>query len=134
MNKLFIYFILIFIFNLNIFASDYIEDYIEKNKIYESSIWKSLLHYRNNKPSINEKEFLLSYNNFSLKNELIATIRKIQSDKNYICKFPARYEFLKKDLKKLNINLSGYDTCDEFNTYLEKTNADSLDLVLLLRM
>lgn len=129
MNKIFIYFILIFIFNSNIFALDYIEDYVEKNKLYESSTWKSLLHYRNNKPSINEKEYLLSYNNFSLKNELIATIKKIQSDKNFICKFPARYEFLKEDLMKLNINLPNYDICEEFNTYLEKTNADSLDLV-----
>lgn len=133
MNKIFIYFILIFISNSNIFAFDYIEDYVEnyveKNKLYESSIWKSLLHYRNNKPSINEKEFLLSYNNFSLKNELIATIKKIQSDKNYICKFPARYEWLKKDLVNLNINLPSYDSCEEFNIYLKKTNADSLDLV-----
>ena len=129
MNKIFIYFILILTFNSNIFASDYIENYVEKNKLYESPTWKSLLHYRNNKASINEKEFLLSYNNFSLKNELIATIKKIQSDKNYICKFPARYEWLKKDLVNLNINLSDYDSCEEFNIYLEKTNADSLDLV-----
>ena len=129
MNKIFIYFILILIFNSNIFAFDSIEDYVEKNKLYESSNWKSLLHYRNNKPSINEKEFLLSYNNFSLKNELIATIKIIQSDKNYICKFPARYEWLKKDLANLNINLPTYDSCEEFNIYLEKTNADSLDLV-----
>ena len=129
MNKIFIYFILIFILNSNIFAFDYIENYVEKNKLYESSTWKSLLHYRNNKPSINEKEFLLSNNNFSLKNELIATIKKIQSDKNYICKFPARYEWLKKDLANLNINLSDYDSCEEFNIYLKKTNADSLDLV-----
>ena len=70
MNKIFVYFILILTFNSNIFASDYIENYVEKNKLYESSTWKSLLHYRNNKPSINEKDFLLSYNNFSLKNEL----------------------------------------------------------------
>ena len=129
MNKIFTYFILIFIFNSNIFALDYIENYVEKNKLYESSTWKSLLHYRNNKPSINEKEFLLSYNNFSLKNELISTIKKIQLDKNYICKFPARYEWLKKDLINLNINLPTYDSCGEFNIYLEKTNADSLDLV-----
>lgn len=129
MNKIFIYFILIFISNSNIFALDYIEDYVEKNKLYEFSTWKSLLHYRNNKPSINKKDFLLSYNNFSLKNELISTIKKIQSDKNYICKFPARYEWLKKDLVNLNINLSDYDSCEEFNIYLEKTNADSLDLV-----
>ena len=129
MNKLIIYFILIFIATINLFSNDEIETYVEKNKLYNSYIWKSLLHYRNDKPSINNKDFLLSYDNFSLKNELIATIKAIKSDEKYLCKYPARYEWLKNDLENLNINIPSYSSCEDFSTYIEKTDVDSIELI-----
>jgi hypothetical protein len=54
--------------------------------------WKALLHIRNGKPQIKSKDFLLSTNNFSLKNELILTINSFKEYSN-ICKYPARYYF-----------------------------------------
>ena len=131
MKKLILYFILIVISSLNSFAIDDIEEYVEKNKLYESFIWKSLLHYRNEQPSIFNKDFLLSYDNFSLKNELVQTIKAIKDENNYLCKYPARYEWLKKDLSNLNIKIPNIEVCDEFNKYLNKTNLETIDLIFV---
>ena len=66
-------FILIVILKSSLFAENFEIDIEEKN-LYNSHIWKSLLHINNDKPSINSKDFLLSFDNFSLKNELISNI------------------------------------------------------------
>lgn len=101
---------------------------IEKEKFYESHIWKSLLHVNNGLPAIKEKNFLLSYDDFSLKNELILNIKQIELDNNYRCKFPARYEWIRKQFPTLNNENS---KCNDFDEYLEKTNANSLDLIFV---
>ena len=93
-------FILIIILKSSIFAENF-EKEIEEKKLYNSHIWKSLLHINNDKPSINSKDFLLSFDNFSLKNELISNIEKIKTDKNYSCKFPARYFWITKEFPSL---------------------------------
>lgn len=122
--------ILTFFINNFSFANNIYEE-IEQNKIYNSHIWKSLLHINSDKPSINSKDFLFSFDDFSLKNELLKNVEQIKNNKHYPCKFPARYLWLTtnfpelKELKQDNIE------CREFNEYLEKTNADSIDLIFV---
>ena len=72
---------MIIILKSSLFAENF-EIEIEEKKLYNSHIWKSLLHINDDKPSINSKDFLLSFNNFSLKNELISYKEKIKTDKN----------------------------------------------------
>lgn len=91
--------------------------------------WKALLHIRNGKPQIKSKDFLLSTNNFSLKNELILTINSFKEYSN-ICKYPARYYFLRKNIKNFEL-IFPQPNCKEFNYYLNKTNLDDLDLVFV---
>ncbi|MBK6548084.1 MAG: DUF4105 domain-containing protein [Arcobacter sp.] len=120
-------FILIIILKSSLFAENF-EIEIEEKKLYNSHIWKSLLHINDDKPSINSKDFLLSFNNFSLKNELISNIEKIKTDKNYPCKFPARYFWITKEFPSLK---NDKNKCKEFDEYLEKTNLSSLDLIFV---
>ena len=118
---------MIIILKSSLFAENF-EIEIEEKKLYNSHIWKSLLHINDDKPSINSKDFLLSFNNFSLKNELISNIEKIKTDKNYPCKFPARYFWITKEFPSLK---NDKNKCKEFDEYLEKTNLSSLDLIFV---
>ena len=104
-------------------------------KLYDSYVWKNLLHINGNKPSINHSTFLLSFSDFSLKNELRLTIKsffntKVKNDNHSICKYPARYIWLKKQL-----HLSDKDfpkvQCKAFHQYLEKTGAQTLKLIFV---
>ncbi len=106
------------------FASSSIDVALEK-KLYNSHIWKALLHIRNGNPKINNETFLLSYNDFSLQNELIKTIQDFENGKN-ICKYPARYLWLKEELA--NNNFKEFN-CTKFQNYIEKTNPDDIELI-----
>lgn len=130
MKKYLLFVVLMTFFVRNLQSNDLIEKTIEEHKIYNNKVWKSLIHYHNNKPSINDKSFLLSYGNFSLKNELLYTIRKFQEDPAIRCKYPARYQWVKNNI---DINLSDYSTseCKELNEYKLKTNPESIDLIFV---
>ena len=116
--------LLLFLIQLKLLATNEFTKDDYKN-IANSHIWKSLLHYKNNKPSINTKSFLLSFNNFSLEEELRLTINNF-NDGNLICKYPARYLWLSKIIPN---NKFQKVQCEEFNYYLDATNVDSIDLV-----
>lgn len=117
-----LFFSLFFIFITKSFAN-YNDNLI--NQLSLSHKWKGLLHIRNNTPKINNATFLLSYSNFSLENEMIETIKSFEDGKN-ICKYPARYLFLKDKIKN---NKFKSKKCTEFNNYIKQTNVDTIDLV-----
>lgn len=131
MNKLFFLFIFFIYFHSFIHANDELKHFILNKNLHKSHIWNSLLHVRDNKPKIKANNFLLTYNNFSLENELIATIESFQKGQN-ICKFPARYYWLKNELRDTKFKLPIL-TCedDNFQEYLKKTNPSSLELVFV---
>ena len=104
-------------------------------KLYDSHVWKNLLHVKGNKPSINHPSFLCSFPKFSLKNELKMTIEsffntKVKDDKSTICKYPARYVWLKDQLSLTDRDFPTVN-CKSFNQYLEKTGAENLKLVFV---
>lgn len=94
-----------------------------------------MLHVKDGTPSINDPSFLLSYPNFSLKNELIMTIESFfetnpNNDSHAICKYPARFLWLKN---KLNLNDKDFPKveCKSLDTYLKKTGMQDLKLVFV---
>lgn len=102
-------------------------------KLYVKPTWKSLLHIKDKKSFINDPNFILSKENFSLKNELIYTIKaffkdKKLDDKHPICKFPARFYWIKKELS-LQDSIFPKVKCKSFNEYLKKAPADEISLV-----
>ena len=106
------------------FSSSTIDSALEK-KLFDSHIWKALLHVRNEESKINNSSFLLSNDNFSLKNELIKTIENFENGNN-ICKYPARYLWLKNELPNNNFKKSD---CPRFEKYIQNTNPETIELV-----
>jgi len=104
------------------------------SKLYKQNEWKALLHY-NGRLNITDKIFLLS-DDFSLKNELDATINGFYNEKEKYeninehpqCKFPARLLYI---CNKLNISKNELPNieCTNFNTYKMKAPADKISLI-----
>jgi hypothetical protein len=82
--------------------SETIDSIIQKSlddKIYETKIWYGLLHYDGKKSVIDNKDFFLSGDKFSPKNELIETIKSFYFDKIIFVNF----------LQNLSISLKSYN-------------------------
>lgn len=118
-GKIFYIFFLFFILHTYSYSNDNLI-----KSLSNSYQWKALLHIRDNKPKINNASFLLSYKNFSLKNELNLTIKSFENGKD-ICKYPARYYFLSKYFK----NTFQKKECKSFSNYLKQTDVETIKLV-----
>lgn len=131
------YFFMALVFFTNAFSKDVESDFISlanTKKIYETDMWKSLLHNHSNKNNIIDDNFWLSPNK-TLKSELEYTIKgmfvenKDTKDNNnhVLCKFPARAKYI---IEELNIdkNLLPKVDCKEFNFYLKKLSAKKVYL------
>ena len=103
---------------------------MEKN-LYEDKVWKSLLHLdTNDNPYINTPTFLLSYENFSPKNELEKTLEAFQQNSKNICKYPARYLWLSQNID-MKIKNFDFKSCIEFEEYRKNTNPYNISLVFV---
>lgn len=92
-------------------------------ELADSSEWKSLLHINdNNQSEISDMNFFLSKQSNS-KIELTALLENKTCEN--VCKFPARYRFLSKEL---DLNIS-FNHCDELQGYLKESRGKSASLV-----
>jgi len=122
-------FLLFFVFSSYSYTKEI--DYIKKAtnlKLHKDDYWLKLLHYENNSSTILENEFFLSKNGKTdPKNELVETINSFLKDKKYICRYPARFKWLKS---KLDFNIeSNLKECIELNNYLDPNKVDTLSIV-----
>lgn len=105
-----------------------------KLEIHKKTEFKALLHYNQNL-NIRDKNFINS-DNFSLKNELDATIHGFYEPKeNYQdindhpqCKFPARLLFVTHELNITKEEFSKV-SCEELIKYEDKAPADTISLI-----
>lgn len=105
-----------------------------KLELYKKTEFKALLHY-NQSLNIQDRNFIIS-NDFSLKNELVATIHGFYEPKdNYKdtnqhpqCKYPARLLFITHEL---NISKEEFPNvpCEELNKYEQKAPAETISLI-----
>lgn len=133
MSKKFFFFLLIFssIFLQAHLNQSIIVDRAIQNEIYKSHVWHRLLHLDANKsPAINSNSFLLSYDNFSPKEELIKTINYFFENEENICRYPARYLYIQNELQLNELNFS-LSNCKDFDEYIKKTNPKNLKLVFV---
>ncbi len=112
-----------------------IRDALDKH-LFERSAWKGLIHATvDNRPSINDPSFLLSYPEFTPEKELIATINALYDDNHqtaakFRCKYPARYLWLQQELNiAAPVKFDGSNTCRELKQYFEKTSYDTISLI-----
>ena len=117
-----------------IFVHLVVQEAVAKN-LHNSPIWKALLHVSNGKLNIADPNFILSKDNFSLRNELEKTIYSFfedidKGDSHGICKFPARFFWIKSELN-LDDNSLPHVQCTEFEEYLKQAPADEISLVFV---
>ena len=101
-------------------------------ELHHSLRWQALLHHENGKQHLTDTRFLLSHDDFSLKNELVATIEQFfqpnTQDKHAICRFPARFLWIKQQL-----NLSNRDfpttQCHDFEAFQRNAPASQIKLI-----
>ena len=89
--------------------------------------WKTLLHVQNNHPNINDPHFLLSYQDFTLQHELALTIDFLYGkDENNVCRFPARYLWLRQALNAPELPL---ERCPDYLEFKEKAPLEDMALI-----
>lgn len=129
-------FFLLIIISSFLYSSDLnIISITNKLKIYEKNEWKSLLHFRD-ELNIKDESFIVSSNNFSLKNEMEQTIKGFfepaieysNINEHYQCKFPARFLFIKNELD-LKDDIFPKIYCPNFEEYKEKAPVSKIFMV-----
>ncbi len=93
----------------------------------EQAKWSALLHYFEGELKIPDKSFILSLPNFSPESEWRKTIASFKSNPDYICKFPARYNFIKNT--SAVDQLPEFPSCIDYSNYKSKAPADLISLV-----
>ncbi len=92
-------------------------------KLSDNEEFKSLFHINKEKSEITDINFFISKEKFTPYNEIKMLIEKID-DKN-ICKYPARYNFLKKHT---NLNIS-FKHCKKLNKFMDTNMGDTVSMI-----
>lgn len=104
--------------------------YISKSnelKLDKDPYWHTLLHMSSNKSEIDNKEFFISpIGKIDAKAEMNATIEAFFEHNESICKYPARYHWLKDRLKMSELEKI---KCEEFDKFVKTVDPKSVTLV-----
>jgi hypothetical protein len=91
--------------------------------------WAALLHVTNGAAHIQGTDFLLSSADFSLENELVATIARLYgepADAGAVCRFPARYLWLRSQVALPALPI---EACAELKEFKLRAPADKIAVV-----
>jgi hypothetical protein len=113
-------------------------DKASQKELYKDPYWHTLLHYKKTiggvKSLIDDPNFFLSKNGkYDPEDELVATIRgffqeKKDENKHPVCKFIARYAWLKEKLNIDEANLP-VPTCRRFNELIDSIKPEFVNLI-----
>ncbi len=107
-----------------------VEELYAKAKVENLSkdpVWIALIHSNNGTPEITDNSFLLSHSNFSLAEELKKTIEFLyQGNPDNVCRFPARYFWLRQQLSLPKLPL---DSCPDLIEFRRKAPMEHIALV-----
>lgn len=109
------------------YVSQSLKEQAISKKLFESGVWAALLHHSKNEFKIKDKGFILSSSDFSLQNELVATIEYLYAANPLnVCRFPARYLWLRHELDGPELPI---DKCAELSEFKENAPAENISLV-----
>lgn len=94
----------------------------------EDNYWEKLLHLKNNKTHIISENFYISeLNDLTAEKELLLSINYINSTKgkNFVCNFPARYLYIRKNYPVKNYSL---EDCNNLNKFLLDYKKDKISI------
>jgi hypothetical protein len=96
-------------------------------RLADKPTWASLLHVADGKANIQSNDFLLSRASFSLRQELIATIRFLYGENPAnVCRFPARYLWLRSEIRAPALPI---ESCTELTEFKQRAPADEITVV-----
>lgn len=113
---------------------------VESKKLWDNSHWQKLLHFEFTNLGFYESQvdgpafFLASDGNENFKSELYATLEsfwktaKETEEKSTICRFPARYMWLKKTLRNQAIEWPDR-SCERYDRYRAALSGEGVSLV-----
>lgn len=99
-----------------------------QEKLHEHPTWSALLHAVDSMTAIDDNKFILSLDDFSLKNELLKTIQFLNSNEQAACRFPARRQFILSALG-LSPEYIPKPQCEDYLLFKRKAPADNISLV-----
>lgn len=99
-----------------------------QHQLDRSSKWSALLHVSEGAPRIKDRQFILSLDHFSPREELLQTIAYLYGPQSAeaVCRFPARYAWLQAEA---GLPLLPLDHCTELQELMTRAPADTLSLV-----
>jgi len=105
-------------------------DFGTLNKLHNNRYWHTLLHFKNGKSEIDDPKFFLSADGkYNPNEELEATITAlIKNDKSVSCRFPARINWILKQLPELKKDVASYQ-CHEIEKILDDYKPKSVSLI-----
>lgn len=91
-------------------------------------VWKALLHFKGQSPTIADPNFYLSKLQPNLENELIESIKVFSNtaDKNEVCLFPARFLWLKS---KIDLPEFDFSKCANLAEFVSRAPLNKVKLV-----
>ncbi len=109
-------------------VSSELETLALQKKLYDNPTWSALLHVVDSKTLIDDKNFILSIDDFSLKNELISTVRYLYKNNESSCRFPARRNFILSALG-LPTDYIAEPNCADYISFKKKAPAKTISLI-----
>jgi hypothetical protein len=91
-------------------------------------VWQALLHSQHQHANITDPTFLLSNDRFSTAAEMALTLEALYSQPGAVCRFPARYWWLKQKLALPDLPL---DSCPDVQDFRSKAPMDTLSLIFV---
>lgn len=99
----------------------------KQKNLAEEPRWMALLHANEDGFQIKSAGFLLSSRNPSLQNELEASLHFLYAgENNLVCRFPARYLWLREQLDAPELDLA---SCNDFQEFVQRAPAEQISLV-----
>ena len=126
-------FVLLLLFTSSLFSK--YNSSIPIEKLSQDKQWQRLLHFKNKKSEIDDKNFFFSKNGkYNLKDELNATIEKLILDKSddensTLCRYPSRSTWILKQLPNLKKQIF-IPKCTQLNKELKELGAKEVTLIL----
>ena len=91
----------------------------------KSAQWQALLHFRDGKPRFKSNVFFLSQETSAF-SELEETLQRLKQDPRYVCRFPARWKYLKSRFPNIPEN---DEHCTELRKYRMSVPFDETSVV-----
>jgi len=125
--------VFLFTGNLEAHETNSISPINDLHNLAKDPVWGALLHFNKGNFLIKDPNFLLSWPDISLDNEIIATFDalKLLPQTNVVhaqCRFPGRLKWIRENLVN---DIDEFPTveCSDYNEYREKAPADTIKLI-----